>query len=269
MAGRLMGLLCLSQHSNCSGFRGFANDDHQRLRAASIKDDNGAICFEIPDGYSGLSNKRFLGLAHGSAGVGLAIARGIRWGVLEQDDTLVREIRDTLLNVQTRRPTGTLSWPVEVGQNEETGPFWCHGVGGITQFLIESDLILRDDVNLKWIERCIETLGRSGWLFGLDLCHGTAGSVETLALARDFGHLKADRAMAAYLQCCNVFLRQLNSSSDDSLEVQEQCGLMIGHPGALYALRRISDSHRISSIWNYFAGYPSQPAMEAAPLRSG
>jgi serine/threonine protein kinase len=259
MAGRLMGLLCLGEQHDCREYRQLAAEEWIRLSAASVREENESVWFEIPSGYSGLSNKRFLGAAHGCSGVGISVARGIMWGVIDSATSRVRKIRDAVLRAKIEQRGGGLGWPVESGQEEVAGPFWCHGVGGIAQFLIETNVALGSKEEVESIERCIESLGTSGWCYGLDLCHGSAGSVETLALARDYGYLNSDRAMAAYNRCCNVFVRQVNASGDqDGLEFREQYGLMVGYAGILYALRRISARHRVSALWSYLAGRPSE-----------
>jgi lantibiotic modifying enzyme len=175
-------------------------------------------------------------------------------GVVDSAGSVVRKIRDAIIRADIGQPGGDPRWPVESGQQEAAGPFWCHGLGGITQFLIEANAALRNKEETVCIERCIETLGRSGWFYGLDLCHGSAGSVDTLALARDSGYLDSDRMMAAYNQCCNVFVRQVKASGNqDEFEAREQYGLMVGYPGMLYALRRISQEHPVQAMWSYLA----------------
>ena len=257
LAGRLLGSALLWQRFDRQEFRCFAREDGARLANAFCRDKEGSISFEIPAGYSGLSGGRYVGAAHGTAGVGIALAKGFRC-MASEDLDILRETRDSVIRQALGQKDGDAAWPVEHGTAEVAGPFWCHGLGGVTQFLIECDSLLKDEMPREYLEHCVQTLGRIGWHFGLDLCHGSAGSVDTLALARDHGHLQSDLAKQEYHRCCNAFLKQveaLNSQANGGMESKEQqYGLMVGYPGVLYALLRISGEHKIPSLWTLLAG---------------
>ncbi len=154
----------------------------------------GEACWPIPPGFAGLSGHRYLGYAHGAAGIadalidlaeatgrsryGDAAARAVGW--------LMRQA------VPVLDGAGGYAWPaVEGGQPH--APFWCHGAAGIGRLLLRAyRLDLRPGISELLAGSC-RAVARTRWS-GPTLCHGLAGNAEFLL---DAGRALGDDAIVS------------------------------------------------------------------------
>lgn len=160
------------------------------------------VRWRIPEGFEGLSGNCYLGLAHGSAGIGYFFAELFAAG--GESHFLDTAVRVTNWLERLSRPAlddGTgLTWPdVEGGKS---CLHWCHGSAGIAVFLLQMYRTTRVDRYLELANQAGLAAGRGGRWACPNQCHGLAGYVELIldlsqenrrpefqALARDLGVL--------------------------------------------------------------------------------
>ena len=187
-----------------------------------------------------------LGLLHGSAGIGLALAHAARVTGDERYVHTVQAVAEHLLGqaTQTDGDEGTLRWPRHVGDTNPGMQAQCHGAGGIGQFFLVLDRLLADPEHraavrgAAWTvaaQRASET--QSG------ICHGLSGAGNFML---DCYQELGDPQWLGFAQECGQRLQQFRLNerpgrySMQGLKT-ESPDLMLGYAGVGSFLLRLSD----------------------------
>ncbi len=183
------------------------------------------------------------GLAHGAAGISLALARLAEGGAGERFADAARKARryeESLFDSEHG------NWPVLSPFRGRPPVFmkaWCHGAPGIA--LARAGLLARSpDASLsRELERAMSAAVSTGFLSTDHLCCGNAGLAEILLAAgdaadRDDWRLAAGRRMAALLHSAvsRGSFRLENEKSDSAQP--DDAGFFRGLSGIGYALLR-------------------------------
>jgi serine/threonine protein kinase len=134
--------------------------------------------WRLPDGYGGLSGQIYLGMAHGTAGVGFFLAELLRIAADDWEGSLMSEVTASLTSAVTDSASGP-----DLGVHPQSpwqSGAWCHGSPGIALALLHASRAMRDpallDIARKGIEHAISRASRQG----PTQCHGLAGTIEVL-----------------------------------------------------------------------------------------
>ncbi|HEY7035495.1 MAG TPA: class IV lanthionine synthetase LanL [Thermomicrobiales bacterium] len=204
-AGRLRFHLLLWDETSESEHLAHALTAGEALCASAEDAGDGGVCWTIPSGFGGLSGLRYLGYAHGAAGIADALldlfdatgderflepARGAgRW--------LARQAISALDD------GSGLNWPSTEG-DESAVAYWCHGAAGIGRFFLHAaalDLLPEAD---EIATRALRTVARGTRWVAPPPCHGLTGGIELLLDAYqasgDPAHLTEARSLARLLE---------------------------------------------------------------------
>jgi len=139
------------------------------------------VLWPIPAGYGELSDRRYLGFAHGSAGIGYVLGELF-------EATGERRFLDTATAVgehlvRAARPAladgSGANWP-DTEEGEVRSLFWCHGAAGIGQFLMRLEALTGGQEFGRMARRAGLMVARGGRWVGPTLCHGLAGNIDFL-----------------------------------------------------------------------------------------
>jgi serine/threonine protein kinase len=123
----------------------------------------------------------YLGAAHGSAGIALAIAR---FGLCTNDSKITSFAKETLFRI-FRYGRVDRSWCFQVGPaaNHSTNELfaWCHGVAGYIWCILQTPYVEEFGDVINW---AIDELDTRNWPFGNSICHGASGVLEVANLLR-------------------------------------------------------------------------------------
>jgi lantibiotic modifying enzyme len=175
------------------------------LLAAAEDAGEDAVCWAIPDGYGGLSGQRYLGYAHGAAGIADALldlcdATGDE-RFLAMATSAARWLRAHAVAVLD--DGGGLTWPSSAGA-ELAAAFWCHGSAGIGRFWLHAaQLELLPEASELLHRSLLATARAARWASPVP-CHGLAGNIELLLDAYqrdgDRAHLAEARSLQQLLE---------------------------------------------------------------------
>ncbi|NUR62108.1 MAG: type 2 lantipeptide synthetase LanM [Catenulispora sp.] len=174
MAGAVVPLLRLAEHSGHTQGSDLALAVGDRLTAAAIVDDRGARWGnqQFPDGIGGT--------AHGATGVGWALARLAAAGAPTGD------LAEAAFAFEETLYSAKLAGWIDLRDGEHTAAAWCHGAGGIG--VTAADLMTPDDLRSRDILR---RAAAATWADGLGwnhtLCHGDFGVWEVMDRALTAG----------------------------------------------------------------------------------
>ncbi|MFE0648480.1 class IV lanthionine synthetase LanL [Streptomyces sp. NPDC059534] len=205
-AGSGLAALHLWHRTGDARFAELAVDAADRLAAAAQRGPGG-VGWPVPaEAASGEDGKRYLGFAHGSAGIGsfLLAAAAVSRRPAHMD--LAVEIGEHLL-ADAVRVGETAQWPAQSG-DVPTAPYWCHGAAGIGTFLVRLWQAGGDDRFGELAHRSTYAVAERSSRAALTQCHGLAGNGDFLldmadatgdfeyrAMAEDVAHLiLAERA---------------------------------------------------------------------------
>ena len=153
----------------------------------------GEAMWSIPEGYGAASGKRYLGYAHGVAGIADALldlfAVNGNGRLLAAAMAAARTLERTAVHLED----GAADWPDVEGGALSHG-LWCHGAAGIARFLSRlSAYVDASSVALLRDHAAVATAACGRWT-GPTLCHGLAGKLMVLR------GLEGDRAGARWSQ---------------------------------------------------------------------
>ena len=149
------------------------------LSVAKIEDSD--ACWTIPTGYGSLSDKAWLGYAHGAAGIGDALLDLFE---VTGDERLLEaaQAAGNWLQKQARPALDDgsgLNWPSSEGGSSAMA-FWCHGAAGVGRFMLHLGKVGAMDAAWEMTERAARTVARGTRWSGATQCHGLAGNIEFL-----------------------------------------------------------------------------------------
>jgi serine/threonine protein kinase len=190
---------------------GAAPDDAAALRAAAdrvadglvrdvSRDPDGSVSWRTPaEARSSFAGRRFHGLAHGTAGIGLFLLEAGR--VLGRADCtlLAADAGDSLLRAALPQTDGTLAWGSGPDEPRPTPAYWCNGAGGIGTFLVHAYAATGDDRLPPVIDGAARAVMAAKWRMGVAYCHGLSGNADFLLDAADVLGVPEYRAWAADL----------------------------------------------------------------------
>lgn len=217
----------------------------------------------IPSGYEGASGMRYLGYAHGVAGIADALldlysASGDSrfLGLASAGGRRLATLAAPVLEDQSG-----LDW-ADTADGARGGAFWCHGAGGITRFLAHAaqlDLFLgASDLCLAGARAVAGTRNS-----GPGQCHGLAGNADVLVdvfrATGDPSHLDAARQLGRLLSAFAEEPDVLVPASPGAIHSDD---LMNGWAGVLACLLRLAKPDRTPHVL-------AVPAVAGAELRAG
>lgn len=147
--------------------------------AASVEERSGRLAWSTPAQYeSKLAGKRYLGFAHGVAGVGYFLAACGRAAGRGDLLRLAAAVGENLLDdaVPTER---AVTWGT-APDDPPTAPYWCHGAAGIGGFLALLGEATGDERFARAARGAARTVADDRWRAPLGQCHGLAGNGDFL-----------------------------------------------------------------------------------------
>ena len=192
-AGTILALLSLHQVTGDSAFLGAARAAGDELVHAALRPPHGLTsCYwEVAPASPGGSSGPYLGLLHGAAGIGLALARlargtgeerylGVAVGTAELLLTEARSLQADAREVDASDGEG-LTWPRRLGDHTPGLQAYCHGAGGIGQFFLHLDRLAPDRRYREAAKGAARTvLAKRGRESRSCLCHGLVGTGHVL-----------------------------------------------------------------------------------------
>ena len=182
------------------------------------------------------------GVAHGRAGIGVALAR---WSGFEQDDAcgkaaeVLTKFDVDAIDTETRqqRARSRLLDHARLG--------WCRGLLGIALMSLAANK--RADADTAWFEDLANDVITAGTEGPLCLCHGALGRLELMAAMAERGRLRDPQAAAAWRRQLLGRLLSGDWVADETHRL-ESPGLMLGLAGTGYALLRAARPRSIPSV---------------------
>lgn len=142
----------------------------------------------------------YLGMAHGVAGIGMALAELARATGDGAALDLARDAAELLLERAVEVSGGGWTWPRLVGDTTEGLQAWCHGAGGIGSFFLRLHRLVPDDRYREGVRRASITITRHARTRSRSgLCCGLAGDGSFLLDCHAF--LGDDACLAAAWYC--------------------------------------------------------------------
>ncbi|MBM3578881.1 MAG: hypothetical protein FJX40_14820 [Alphaproteobacteria bacterium] len=132
----------------------------------------------LPEGVVGMMGNRYLGFAHGVAGVVYFLAE---WAARHHDADAAWAARrgaDWLMgHAQSTSPEGALAWPTKPGESE-IWRWWCHGAPGIALTFLKLFETTRDVRYAEVARNALLAHPRDIRYSNLSQCHGLSGLGE-------------------------------------------------------------------------------------------
>lgn len=223
----------------------------QELLRTCIWDARGAR-WSIPAGHAALSDKVYLGYAHGAAGIGDAL---LDLWFLTGDADLAACIRAvvTLLEqtaCEIGPEDGGLNWPSEFNGQSVAAAYWCHGAAGIAQFLLRVHRAGLDGRARELARGGLEsTSGAVRWSRPTP-CHGLVGAIDTLL--DGFLTLQEVRWLHG-AQDLYILLKSFVIETEDGIEIETEAAsgpttdFMLGYAGIIPVLLRLAPPYKRES----------------------
>ena len=195
--------------------------------------------------YAESSGKRFVGYAHGAAGIADALldlfdASGEQ-RFLEAAQSAGRWL--TRLAVPALDDQSGLAWPRFEG-SPLSPSFWCHGASGVGQFFLHAAELDVISHAADLARRVARTVARGTKWAGPTQCHGLAGNIEFLLdmfqATGDQIYLEEARSLAQMLE---MFIDRQTGMRTRSARPREweAPGYMLGYAGVMVCFLRLSD----------------------------
>jgi hypothetical protein len=244
-AGRLRCHLLVCEHTDAQTDVDRVVDCAEYLLGAALDDGDGGLCWPIPPGYGALSAQRYLGYAHGDAGIADALLDAFELThderCLEASRKVARRLRRTA--VATLNDGSGLNWPSVEGQ-ACAAAYWCHGAAGISRFWLHAaTLQLVPDAG-DVARRALRTVARGARWAGPTQCHGLAGAIDVLIdayqVTGDAAHLAEARSLGRLLQ---AFGHEIDGNLVWASETPDIItpDFNVGYAGVAVAFLRIAD----------------------------
>ncbi|MCZ0978288.1 hypothetical protein O1L60_00795 [Streptomyces diastatochromogenes] len=196
-AGSGLAALHLWQRTGDTRFAELAVDAAARLTAA-VRRGPGGMGWPVPaeaDAEDG--GKRYLGFAHGTAGIGSFLLAASDLSRQPEHRELALEAGEQLVAAAVRIGEAA-QWPSQTG-DVPTAPYWCHGSAGIGTFLVRLWQATGDDRFGDLARRGTHAVAERASRASLSQCHGLAGNGDFLLDVAEATGDPAHRAMAEEL----------------------------------------------------------------------
>ncbi|MFD5746070.1 class IV lanthionine synthetase LanL [Streptomyces sp. NPDC127033] len=208
-AGSGMAALHLWHRTGDPRFAELAADAADRLASAARREPSG-VSWAIPaqaasaeaisaeadsaNAISAEAGKRYLGFAHGAAGIGCFLLSAAVVTRRPAHRELAVEVGEHLL-AHAVRVGEAAQWPAQTA-DVPTAPYWCHGAAGIGAFLVRLWQVTGDDRFVDLARRGTLAVTERASRSALTQCHGLAGNGDFLLDMADATGDPAYRAMA-------------------------------------------------------------------------
>lgn len=177
-AGSGMAALHLWHRSGDPRFAELAVDAADRLARAAQREPAG-VSWAIPaEALSGESGKRYLGFAHGAAGIGCFLLFAALVSKRPEHMDLAVEVGEHLV-ASAVLVDGAAQWPAQ-DTDVPTAPYWCHGAAGIGTFLVRLWQVTGDHRFGDLARRSAHSVTERASRAPLSQCHGLAGNGDFL-----------------------------------------------------------------------------------------
>lgn len=188
-AGAIVPLLRLAEHTGAARWVESASMLGDQLIAAGAPRDDDTVCWPNPQFPEGIG-----GFAHGTTGVGWALAR---LAAVTGDPAHADTARAAFAYEETLYDPERGGW-LDLREEGHVGAAWCHGAGGIGVAAL--DLLRHDPAGHSGWRDVVARAAASAWRNGMGwnhtLCHGDLGVWELVAAAAAHGLSEVDRATA-------------------------------------------------------------------------
>ncbi|MFI6416250.1 class IV lanthionine synthetase LanL [Streptomyces sp. NPDC050842] len=165
-----------------------------RLTAAVQRAATG-VSWPVPaEAASSEGGKRYLGFAHGTAGIGCFLLAASAVSQRPEHRELALEAGEQLL-AHAVLAGEAAQWPAQ-GSDVPTAPYWCHGAAGIGAFLVRLWQATGDDRFGDLARRSTHAVMERASRAALTQCHGLAGNGDFLLDVADATGDPVYRAMA-------------------------------------------------------------------------
>ncbi|MFF9343420.1 MULTISPECIES: class IV lanthionine synthetase LanL [unclassified Streptomyces] len=153
-------------------------DAADRLAAAARREEAGASWPVPAEAVATEAGKRYLGFAHGAAGIGCFLLAAASVTGRPEDRELAVAAGE-LLVAHAVDVDGAAQWPAQTG-DVPTAPYWCHGSAGIGSFLVRLWRATGDDRYGGLARRAGRAVVERASRAALTQCHGLAGNGDFL-----------------------------------------------------------------------------------------
>jgi serine/threonine protein kinase len=258
-AGRaLFHLLLWNQTGDLAALRA-ADAAGQVLLQSAAKSDQG-WSWTIPDGFENMSGQRYLGYAHGAAGIGDILLDLFKATSNEEYLRAARGVVRFIAGQAVLLENGGANWPDTPG-GTLLGTYWCHGAAGVGVFLTHALATGYFPDTEEWAYRAGLAVAAGARNLSPCQCHGLAGGIEFLLDL--YRVTKAPRWLS---EACSLrtLLEAFTVERDGSTLVSSErpddfsCSYLNGYAGVASCLSRF-DGKRIRPRFNSMAsvGYGS------------
>ncbi|MFJ8659609.1 class IV lanthionine synthetase LanL [Streptomyces sp. NPDC093795] len=177
-AGSGLAALHLWHRTGDPRFAELATDAADRLTAAARRDQHG-VGWPVPgEAASPEAGARYLGFAHGSAGIGCFLLAAAAVSERAEHLELAVEVGEHLVAAAVLVGEAA-QWPSQAS-DVPTAPYWCHGAAGIGTFLVRLWQATGDDRFGDLARRATHAVTERASRAALAQCHGLAGNGDFL-----------------------------------------------------------------------------------------
>ncbi|MFF0204559.1 class IV lanthionine synthetase LanL [Streptomyces sp. NPDC005017] len=173
-------------------------DEAERLAAAATPEAHGVSWPAPVEAVAGEAGKRYLGFAHGTAGIGCFLLAAATATDSQQYRDLAVAAGEALA-AHAVTVGEAVHWPAQAG-DMPTAPYWCHGSAGIGSFLLQLWQTTGDDRYRDLATGAARAVMERASRAPLTQCHGLAGNGDLLldlaAATGDPAHRAGAEAMA-------------------------------------------------------------------------
>ncbi|MEU6166059.1 class IV lanthionine synthetase LanL [Streptomyces tanashiensis] len=196
-AGSGLAALHLWQRTGDTRFADLAVDAADRLTAAAQREPGGVGWVVPGEADSPEGGKRYLGFAHGTAGIGCFLLAAAALSRRPEHRDLAVEIGEDLVTHAVRIGEAA-QWPAQSG-DVPTAPYWCHGSAGVGTFLVRLWQATGDERFGDLARRSTYAVRERASRAALTQCHGLAGNGDLLLDMADATGDPVHREMAGEL----------------------------------------------------------------------
>lgn len=177
-AGSGLAALHLWHRTGDPRFAEVAVDAADRLAAAAQREPSG-VSWAVPaEAVSEEAGKRYLGFAHGTAGIGCFLLAAAAVSQRPEHMELAVAAGEHLL-AHVVLTGAAAHWPAQA-TDVPTAPYWCHGAAGVGTFLVRLWQVTGDDRFGDLARRSAHAVAERASRAALTQCHGLAGNGDFL-----------------------------------------------------------------------------------------